>query len=236
MPVSIGIAAIAIVVAACIVGLLSKAGISALRSGIVVAAAMAVEIALAASGVLADWNRVPPPMMLVVGGAILIAVATAFSSVGTRVVDRVSFALIIGYQSFRLPLELVMHRAANIGLMPGQMTFTGRNFDIVTGALAIPVAWLVTQQGRPPFGLIRAWNIIGTLLLINIVAIAVASLPMFAAFGPDRLNTWVAHAPYIWLPGVLVPAALFGHIVTWRKIWRTWRATSRRSGATRYMP
>jgi hypothetical protein len=225
--VSIGIATIAIVVAACIVVLLAKAGASPLRAGIVVTAVMAVELSLAASGVLADWNHVPPPMMLVVGGAILIAVVTA------RVVDRLSFALIIGYQSFRLPLELVMHRAASIGLMPEQMSFSGWNFDIVTGTLAIPVAWLAAR-GRVSDGLIRAWNIIGTLLLVNIVGIAVASLPMFAAFGPDRLNTWVAHAPYIWLPGVLVPAALFGHLVTWRKIWRGWRATSLRSAATPY--
>jgi hypothetical protein len=231
MLVSTGIATIAIVVAACIVVLLAKAGTSPLGAGIVVTAVMAVELALSASGALADWNHVPPPMMFVVGGAILIAVVTAFSPVGTRVVDRLSFALIIGYQSFRLPLELVMHRAASIGLMPEQMSFSGRNFDIVTGALAIPVAWLAAR-GRASYGLIRAWNIIGTLLLVNIVGIAVASLPMFAAFGPDRLNTWVAHAPYIWLPGVLVPAALFGHLVTWRKIWRGWRATSPRSAAT----
>jgi hypothetical protein len=67
---------------------------------------------------------------------------------------------------------------------------------------------------------IVAWNLLGTLLLVNIVSIAVASLPTFAAFGPDRLNTWVADPPYVWLPGVLVPAALFGHILTWRKLAR----------------
>ena len=220
MLVSIGIAAVAIVVAAGIVILLAKAGISPLLAGIGVTAVMAVELALAASGVLAAWNHVPPPMMLVVGGAILIAVVTALSSVGTRVADRLSFALIIGYQSFRLPLELVMHRAASIGLMPEQMSFSGWNFDILTGVLAIPVA-LLAARGRPSRGLIVAWNLTGTLLLANIVTIAVASLPMFAAFGPDRLNIWVAEPPYIWLPGVLVPAALFGHLLTWRKLARS---------------
>jgi hypothetical protein len=67
-------------------------------------------------------------------------------------------------------------------------------------------------------GLVIAWNVIGTLLLVNIVSIAVASTPMFAAFGPDRLNTWVADAPYVFLPTVLVPAAVFGHALTWRKL------------------
>jgi hypothetical protein len=112
-----------------------------------------------------------------------------------------------------------MHRAASDGLMPVQMSFSGRNFDILTGLFAIPVAILAARE-RAPRGLIVVWNLVGSLLLANIVSIAVASLPMFAAFGPDRLNTWVADPPYVWLPGVLVPAALFGHILTWRKLAR----------------
>lgn len=235
MLVPVGIASLAIAVAASIVALLARAGVSALRAGAVVFSLMGLELALAVSGRLGEWDRVPPPMMLVIGGAILVAVAAALSTVGTRVVDHLSFALLIGYQCFRLPLELVMHRAATIGLMPDQMSFSGWNFDILSGALAIPVAWLAAR-GQASRALMGGWNIIGTVLLVNIVAIAVASLPMFAAFGPDRLNTWIARAPYIWLPGVLVPAALFGHLVTWRKIWRGWRATFAQSVETPYTP
>jgi len=32
------------------------------------------------------------------------------------------------------------------------------------------------------------------------------------------LNTWIADPPFIWLPGVLVPAALLGHLLLWRKM------------------
>ena len=124
-----------------------------------------------------------------------------------------SFAAIIGVQAFRFPLELVMHQAAISGLMPVQMSYSGRNFDILTGILAIPVA-LVALRSRPSRRIIIAWNVVGTLLLVNILTIAVASTPVFAAFGPDHLNTWVADAPYIFLPTVLVPAAVFGHALT----------------------
>jgi len=225
MLVPIGIAALAVVVALCVIALLARAGVSPIGAGLLIAAMMIVEIVLAARGVLATWDRVPPPAMPVIVGAVLVAIVTAFSSIGARAADRLSFAMLVGYQSFRLPLELVMHRAASSGLMPEQMSFSGWNFDIVTGTLAIPVA-LLAARGRSSRGLIVAWNLIGTLLLVNIVTIAVASLPMFAAFGPDRLNTWIADPPYIWLPGVLVPAALFGHLVTWRKL-------ARRVGSTR---
>jgi hypothetical protein len=215
-----GIASLAVIVAACLVGFACRAGgVSLLRAGAVVAIVMALQLALAARGVLGDWSYVPPPIMAVIVVAVLLALAVALSAVGARMADRLPFALLVGYQSFRLPLELVMHRAATTGLMPVQMSFSGWNFDIVSGALAIPVAWLAAS-GRASRGLILAWNLVGTLLLANIVVIAVASTPIFAAFGPDRLNTWIADPPYIWLPGVLVPAALFGHVLTWRKLAR----------------
>jgi hypothetical protein len=147
-----------------------------------------------------------------------LVLVTAFSRVGGRIAASASFAAIIGIQAFRFPLEFVMHEAATSGLMPAQMTYTGWNFDIVTGLLAIPVAVLARRRPQPPRGLIVAWNVLGTLLLVNIVTIAVASTPTFAWFGPDRLNTWVADPPYVFLPTVLVPAAAFGHALTWRKL------------------
>ncbi len=218
--VAASIASLAILVAVCLVVILRRAGVSPVRSLAVIGAVMAIQIVLAARGVLAQWNRVPPPILPVILVGVGLAAWAASSRIGARVAGSVSFAALVGYQSFRLPLEMAMHCAATTGLMPAQMSFSGWNFDILTGALAIPVA-LLAARGRAPRGLIIAWNLMGSLLLANIVSIAVASLPLFAAFGPDRLNTWIADPPYIWLPGVLVPAALFGHIVAWRKIART---------------
>jgi hypothetical protein len=101
--------------------------------------------------------------------------------------------------------------------MPLQMSFSGRNFDIASGATAIIVALLAAVGGAPRW-LLYAWNAAGSLLLVNIITIAVVSTPVFHAFGDEQLNTWVTAVPFIWLPGVLVPAALVGHILVWRKL------------------
>jgi len=61
------------------------------------------------------------------------------------------------------------------------------------------------------------WNVTGQLLLIAIVIIAFAATPVFRAFGDDQLNTWVTEFPYVWI-AVMVAAALFGHVVTLRKL------------------
>jgi len=133
------------------------------------------------------------------------------------VAGRTSWTLLIGSQFFRLPLELTMHRAAVEGVMPIQMSYSGYNFDIVTGIGALLVSFLFAT-GKGSRLAVVVWNAIGFCLLVNVVAIAVASLPIFRAFGEDRLNVWVAYPPFVWLPGILVPFALLGHVLVWRKL------------------
>lgn len=103
--------------------------------------------------------------------------------------------------------------------MPPQMTYTGSNFDIVTGLSAAAVAGLCAWE-RAPRWLLVAWNALGSALLVTILAIALASMPMFRAFGgePERVNTWVAFFPFVWLPAGPVTVALLGHLLLWRRL------------------
>jgi len=43
-------------------------------------------------------------------------------------------------------------------------------------------------------------------------------MPMIKAYGEYRVNAQVADPPFVWLPGVLVQAALLGHLLVWRKL------------------
>lgn len=112
-----------------------------------------------------------------------------------------------------------MHRMAERGIMPDQMSYSGRNFDIVTGFTAIVVALLI-RSGRGGRSLALAWNVVGLALLVNVVSIAILSTPRFAWFGPDRLNVWVTYPPFVWLPAVMVLSALAGHLIVFRAILR----------------
>jgi hypothetical protein len=195
----------------------------------VLAAWLALIGAIARSGVLAQFDRRPPPIIFIVLGTVAAGLTVALSPVGRRLVNGLPFAALIGIQSFRLPLELVMHQAAREGVMPAQMSYSGWNFDIVAGATAIVVAALAAT-GRAPRRLIAAWNVTGALLLVNVAAIGVSSLPMFARFGsaPERLNTWLAYFPYVWLAPVMVAAAMAGHLLIARKLLAARRAAAPR--------
>ncbi|MGH9254524.1 MAG: hypothetical protein ACRD3C_08130 [Vicinamibacterales bacterium] len=181
------------------------------------AAWMGVTWIAAASGVLRQWNATPPPLAYLVVGIAALAGAIAFSGYGTRLATGLPIAVLIALQGFRLPLELAMHEMYERGVMPVQMSYSGRNFDIITGVSAFVVAGLVAA-GRAGRRVIGAWNVLGLLLLFNVVAIAILSTPLFRFFGDDRLNVWVTYPPFVWLPAVMVLAALAGHLLVFRAI------------------
>jgi hypothetical protein len=180
---------------------------------------MALALTLATAGVLGRWDLRPPPLMYLLAAILIVGIVLARSAVGDRLARGVPLAGLVGLQSFRLPLEVLMHQASIEGLMPVQMSYSGRNFDIVTGITAVALAvWL--RVGRPPRWVVMGWNILGLLLLANIVTIAVLSTPLFAAFGstPDRLNTFVTRPPFVLLPTVMVLAAWAGHLVVFKAL------------------
>jgi hypothetical protein len=191
------------------------------RRAVLVAAGAAawliVSALLAASGVLRRFDVLPPPFAGLVLAVLAIAFGLAFSPIGTLLVRGLPMWALVGSQVFRFPLELVMHQAAVEGVMPVQMTYTGRNFDILTGISAGLLGWWLTRARVAPSH-VALWNVLGLALLINVVTIAILSTPTFRWYGNDRLNTFVTYPPFIWLPAILVTAALAGHLLVWRKL------------------
>src|SRR5215211_4818775 len=103
------------------------------------AAWLAVTYGLAASGFLSFSTR-PPTMLVIVGGVVAISIAVGTSQLGRRLATGIPLAILVGVQGFRILLEVMMHRAYVEGLMPVQMSFSGFNFDILTGISAAVVA------------------------------------------------------------------------------------------------
>ena len=185
-----------------------------LRTMLAVAAWLVLTYAVSASGVLATPSR-PPPVMIFFAVSQLVAMFVAFSPLGTRLL-RLPIAALIGFQAFRLPLELILHRWVEGGTLPVQMTYTGENFDIVTGVLAAPAALLIAY--RPSWRwVVLAFNVIGFGLLVNVARIAAFSSPVpFRSYWNEPPVLLAFHAPYGWIVPFCVAGALLGHLLVFR--------------------
>jgi hypothetical protein len=184
------------------------------------AAWMALGAAAAVSGLLSRFDIAPPPMLVMIAAVFAAAFAVGCSPLGRILARQTSLATLVGLQSFRFPLELVMHHAGDRAIMPVQLSFSGYNFDIVTGLGAILLFILIKSRSTIPNAAVWIWNIWGMFCLLAIAIIAVATSPVARAFGDEakNLNTWVLFFPYVWLPVVLVTIAVSGHIVISRKL------------------
>lgn len=190
--------------------------------GACVLAWLLVTALVAASGVLRRFDVTPPPFVILALAIVAIGVIIPLSPLGARLIRGLPLWALVGFQVFRFPLELLMHRAYVEGVMPVQMSYSGQNFDILSGVTAgILGVWL--YYGRVPRWVVAVWNVFGFVLLSVIVTIAILSTPVFRTFGDDRLNVFVTYPPYVWLPAIMVTAALMGHVLVWR-----WLALTRR--------
>ena len=121
-------------------------------------------------------------------------------------------------QSFRIVVEIMLWLTVVRGLLPVQMSFEGRNFDILSGLFAIPVGYYCFVRKSWPSWVVLLYNVGGLLLLLNIVLIAVFSMPTpLRLFHNEPANTLVVQFPFIFLPGLLVPMAYALHIFSLRQ-------------------
>jgi hypothetical protein len=171
----------------------------------------------AAAGFLTFDGR-PPTMMVAVTAMWALAAWIGFSRIGERLAMGLPLAALVGVHAFRLPLELLMHRAYQEGVMPVQMSYSGWNFDILTGATAVAVTALLLS-GRMPIRGVRLWNWLGIALLTNVVVLAMLSTPVpIRVFWNEPANVWITRPPFVWLPMVMVLTAMVGHIVLSRRL------------------
>ncbi len=175
---------------------------------------------LAATGRLDRYTPMPPPALVVVALTTVATVLLAFSPIGTRLATGISLAGLVGFQAFRIPLEWLLHRLFREGVIPVQMTYSGSNFDIVSGVTAVILCALLAS-GSKSRALVLAWNTLALGLLTIIVSIAVLSTPSpLRIFPIDPPNTLLSKFPYIWLATFFVQAALFGHLLVFRAVHR----------------
>ncbi|HKF97216.1 MAG TPA: hypothetical protein VKB20_03105, partial [Steroidobacteraceae bacterium] len=118
---------------------------------------------LGAAGTLAFSPENPVPLIGVLFAVPLLVVGgLALRSQRVRAaLLAVPMEVLIGLNSLRVLGVLFLFLAAN-GRLSGPFPYSAGLGDIITGALAIPLALSVARTGGASFRAIRLWNIFGT--------------------------------------------------------------------------
>lgn len=178
-----------------------------------VVALAAVHWSLAEAGLYADAHTFPPPQMALLAPVLIALLVTVLLPKGRNWLRGLPLFALTAIHALRLPVELVLHDAYGAGLVPRDMTYSGFNFDILSGITAITLLlWL--RSSRPPGRtVLLLWNLACLALLFVVVGTAVLSIPSTVQrINFQQPNVLVTTTPWVLLPTVLVPSVLFAHV------------------------
>lgn len=167
-------------------------------------------------------QTLPPRFALLVGPALLAILILFATAKGRQYIDGLDPKWMTYLHTVRVPVELTLFWLFLYGQVPGIMTFEGRNLDILSGITAPAIAWFGFQKGILGKNTLLLWNFICLGLLINIVTIAVLSVPTpFQQLAFEQPNVGVTYFPFVWLPCCIVPLVLLSHLATIRQLLRS---------------
>ena len=164
-------------------------------------------------------DATPPHFLLVMGVPLLIIIGLLVTTKGRSWNGQLPLSDLTILNTVRVPVELSLYSLFVYQQVPQLMTFEGGNYDILAGLTAPIIAFYAFRQKSLAPKWLLIWNLIALGSLANIVVHAVLSAPLpFQQMAFDQPNVAILKAPYIWLPGFIVPVVLFGHIVSIRRL------------------
>ncbi|BDS12087.1 hypothetical protein [Aureispira anguillae] len=169
-------------------------------------------------GILSDFTAVPPklPFFLVIPIIVLILIFR--SPHLDTVLQNTPSTWFFNIQFFRFFVEILLWFLFLAEVLPERMTFEGANFDIIAGITGPIFACLCFANGKKNKTLAIIWNIVSLLLLVNIVSIALLTMPTPFQVFTNEDNTIVGTFPVVFLPSVLVPIAYYMHCLSLRQL------------------
>lgn len=171
----------------------------------------------ALTAALATWVLDPEvflPTALTLFSLNVAALVVAFRPIGLAMGAVFPMGAWVLFHAFRLPLEYLLTVWHEAGTIPAQITWSGQNFDVATGILALVVGPILLR--RPNKKLAVAFHVVGLGLLFNVARIAVLSAPSAPIHVFDEPVLLAFHVPFIWIVPFAVVAALFAHVIALR--------------------
>jgi len=183
---------------------------------IALAAVIAVWIGLAAAVAGAGWLPIARPIpvvgLFVVVPLLAAACSTAWSTARQAMLS-IPMPVMIALNVARVFAVLFLMLAAE-GRLSGPFPYSAAWGDIITGAAAVPLLWLLKDGVARHATTIAIWNLFGAADLVLAIGFGVTSaegspLQLFPAPGSEAMQ----RAPWSFVPTVLVPIWLILHAI-----------------------
>lgn len=161
----------------------------------------------------------PPGFLVITGPPFMLIAGLLLTVKGRAWMGQLPLSVLTLLHTVRVPVELTLYSLYVHQQVPQLMTFEGRNYDILAGLTAPIIVYFALRRSQLATRWLLGWNVVALGLVLNIVIHAVLSLPLpFQQMAFEQPNVGLLKAPYVWLPGFIVPAVLFAHAVAIQRL------------------
>jgi len=180
---------------------------------------LALQAVISLTGFYTVTTGSPPRFGLLFIPPVIFIIILFLTRKGKSAIDAFNVKTLTLLHIVRIPVELGLYLLFLHKMAPEVMTFGGRNFDILCGLTAPFIYYFGYIKNVIGKNVLIAWNIACLILLANVVITAVLSAPFpFQKFGFDQPDIALFYFPFTWLPCFIVPAVLFAHLATLRRL------------------
>lgn len=217
---TIAITTVMVVVINAVISTLPARPLHRLVLAVLLGAWIGLSVALGSIGAYDDAGQRAFPLIGVMFVIPLIAVSLAavWSPAVRAALLGLPMPLLIGLNAARV-FGILFVLLAVAGRLGGPFPYSAGWGDVITGMLAVPLAWLATRTATSDW-LIGAWNAFGALDLILAVFFGMTSASGSALqlFEAGVGSAAMQHLPWALVPTVLVPFFLITHAIIFAQL------------------
>jgi len=171
---------------------------------------------LGSSGILMDYSFPPKFALLMIIPIFAFTAVFAYKNKDSEWLLKIPAAWLIYFQSFRVFVEILFVYTVAEGILHTEASIEGYNYDMLLGASAPIIALLVFQKKILSKKALVWWNLLGLTVFASIIFVFMTSLYLPQMYGSDiaLLPKAFGQYPYMTVPGFLMPAAVFIHVLS----------------------
>ena len=198
---------------------LYKASLHSKKLLLIIIPYLIIQGTLAYVGFYKNFDAMPPRALLLLLPTLGFITSLFCTRRGKEFIDHLDMRWMTLLHIVRIPVELCLYWLFLAKTIPEIMTFDGQNFDILAGVTAPITYILFFIKKKISHNILLAWNILFTLVLLNIIITALLSAPLpFQQIAFEQPNMAIVYFPFNWLACFIAPAALFSHFVAIRRL------------------
>ena len=178
-----------------------------------------IQAVLSQRGFYLVTNAISPRLVFILLPNVVLILLAFFTKAGKKAINSFNMEQYAYLHTVRVGVEIVLYYLFIYSLIPESMTFSGRNFDILAGLTAPFVAYYGYNKGKLSDTFLLVWNWVCLILVSQVVITGILSAPTpFQQLSLNEPNTGILYFPFVWLPGIVVPLVMLGHMVAIKKL------------------